>query len=37
MKYLILLICLFIVGCSSTRIMKDCKELGQGFYECSEP
>jgi len=40
MKSLIvcMIVCMALAGCAaSTRIMKECKELGQGFYECEEP
>jgi hypothetical protein len=26
-----------LTGCSGAKIMKDCKHLGQNFYECYKP
>jgi tRNA/tmRNA/rRNA uracil-C5-methylase (TrmA/RlmC/RlmD family) len=28
---------LVLVSCSSKRIMRDCRSLSQGYFECSKP
>lgn len=37
MRALILLAFVLLAGCSSARVMIECRELGQGFFECKEP
>jgi hypothetical protein len=38
MKYLVLILALGVVGCSSTPkvLMKNCEKLKNGYYECEE-
>jgi hypothetical protein len=26
-----------LTACSATRVVKNCRELSQGFYECEDP
>jgi len=38
MKTLILLVTILsLTACSSVRVMKNCRELAQGFFECEDP
>jgi hypothetical protein len=34
---LVALVLMALTGCSGRKVMRDCRSLGDGFYECRKP